>query len=153
MKLLSHSFLSSFSPPPRPDTISFPSASQYEPGWWPRWTAVASKGSTPCLREAINIKHRGHSACSLLSHTWLRTPLWGLKRPAMGCSLHPEESSGGSLQEKDSGLDQRTRLWPEGLGDPGALLLQERGGRGEVLHTCNGVLAQQVESPSMFSFL
>ena len=65
----------------------------------------------------------------------------------MGCSLHPEESSGGSLQEKDSGLDQRTRLWPEGLGDPGALLLQERGGRGEVLHTCNGVLAQQVESP------
>ena len=31
-KLLSHSFLSSFSPPPLLDTISFPSASQYEPG-------------------------------------------------------------------------------------------------------------------------
>lgn len=144
--------------PPLPDKISFQVLLRMNQADDPDEYLLLPK-ETLCLCESINIKNQGHSACTQgrlwgFSHTWLRAQLcrlshYGPECPAMGCSLHPVESTHGNLQQEGSGLDKRTQLKPDGLQDRGAFLLGERQSKRTsmylgVFHICSQVLAHQV---------
>lgn len=144
--------------PPLPDKISFQMLLRMNQADDPDEYLLLPK-ETLCLCEAINIKNQGHSACTQgrlwgFSHTWLGAQLcmlshYGPECPAMGCLLHPVESTHGNLQQEGSGLDKRTQLKPERLQDRGTFLLGERQSKRtsihlRVIHICSWVLSQQM---------